>query len=193
VFDWLFEGRVAVYIVLGAFAFVLLLCWKQVPRRAYLIGFGVAASLLLLYFLLDRIKETDREEIQHKVEVMARNVQTGDVTAIFGNVSEDFRHGGANRESFRQFAENAIRSHRAEEVIVWDFQFPDDFKAPIQVRGRDTEVAQFSFLVRCRGSFGDVFERCEARFIRDPDGRWRFFDFNLRNPIDNSPVSVPGL
>jgi hypothetical protein len=202
VFDWLFEGRLAVYIVLGAFAFVFLLCWKQVPRRAYLIGFGVAAALLLLYFLLDRFVETDREEIQRKVEVMARNVQTGDVDAIFANVSRNFRVGSTNREGFRQFAESAIRSHRAEVVIVWDFEFPDDFKSPIQVREvlsptevreRNTEVAQFSFLVRCRGSFGEVFERCEARFIRDPDGQWRFFDFRLRNPVDNSPVSVPGL
>jgi hypothetical protein len=192
VYDWLFEGHTAVYIVLGSVAFVCLLCWKQVPRRASLIGFGAAAALMLVYFLLDRLVETDREQIQRKIEVMAGAVRRQDVGAIFAHVSEDFRHGGLSREGFRQFAENHIRSHRVDEIIVWDFQFPDDFKAPAPVAGRVTEVAQVSFLVRAVGSF-NALERCQADFVRDRDGQWRLLDFQLRNPVDNSPVAVPGL
>jgi hypothetical protein len=194
VFDWLFEGRIAVYIVLASVAFVCLLCWKQVPRRIYLIAFGVAAALMLLYFLLDRSKETDREQIQRKVEVMAGSVRAGNVDAIFAHISEDFRVGSRNREGFRQFADEHIRSHRVEEVIVWDFQFPDDFRAPAQVGGRDTQIAQVSFLVRARGSFGEAApERCQAQFVRDRDGQWRLLTFELHNAVDNSLVPIPGL
>jgi ketosteroid isomerase-like protein len=193
VYDWLFEGHTAVYIVLGSVAFVCLLCWKQVPRRAYLIGFGVAAALMLVYFLLDRLVETDREQIQRKIEVMAGAVRRQDVGAIIAHISEDFRVGGVNREGFRQYAESRIRSHWVDEIIVWDFQFPDDFKARAPVAGRDTEVAQVSFLVRAVGSFGNAVERCQADFVRDRDGQWRLLDFQLRNPVDNSPVAVPGL
>jgi hypothetical protein len=198
VYDWLFEGRLSVYIPLIAAALVCLVVWKQTPRRIFLLGFAAAALLAGAYFLLDLAVETDREQIERKTKEMAGGVRAQNIAAILGHVSGDFRHGSMTRELFDHFAESAIRGHRVEEVEVWDFHFPDDFRGPFRIpsTGRDTLVARVSFTAKPKGGMAsEAFYRCEAQFVRDPDGQWRLFDFRIFNPAMEStqPLEIPGM
>jgi hypothetical protein len=200
VFDWLFEGRVAVYVALAAAGFVLLLAWWNTRRRFWLISFAVVLLLAGTYFLLDRLVETDREQIGRKLQEMAAAVQARNPAAIMAHVSDDFQVRGHDRATFQGFVERALRERWVDQVVVWDFFFPDDFRGPAEVRRggevRPRQVARMSFRAKPIG--GRVGENagfpCEARFVRDPDGQWRLLDFEVFNPvITNQPEPVPGL
>jgi hypothetical protein len=198
VFDWLFEGRASVYVSLAAIALVMLLAWQQTRKRFCLIGLVAALGLAGLYFLLDRLVETDREQVVRKVEEMAAAVRARDVNALFNHVSERFSRGGMNRAHFRDAVDGALRGGIVDEVEVWDFAFPDDFRATVPLPGqeRPAETIRFSFKAKAKG--GRVTENvgnpCEARFVRDQDGQWRLLDFQVFNPVQTEqPQQIQGL
>ena len=97
VFDWLFEGRVGVYVLLAAVAAALFYFGLQLRRRALFVAGGIAAALILVYFLLDRFVETDREQVQRKLIAMAEGVKARDADRIVTHVSTRFSGGRMNR------------------------------------------------------------------------------------------------
>jgi hypothetical protein len=196
VLDWLFEGRPAVYVSLAAVGFVMLVAWVQNRKRLWLIGVGTVVVLAGLYYLLDRAVETDREQVERKVEEMAAAVRPRNVEAILRNVSDRFNRGGRDKASFRQWVSAHIGL--VEEVKVWDFGRPDDFLGTVPLPGEATpaETIRVTFLAKASGgmAMGGPANPCEARFIRDPDGQWRMLDFQVFNPvITNQPEAIPGL
>jgi ketosteroid isomerase-like protein len=144
-----------------------------------------------VYFLLDWAVETDREQIGRRMQEMAGNVRTRNIAAIFSHISEDFRRG---KENFRRLAESHIQRGDVDSVVVWDLQFPDEFRTPVEVSGRRAEGAQVFFRVNTHGGISEGWQaRVEALFVRDPDGQWRLLDFRLFDPLTNQPLSIPGL
>jgi hypothetical protein len=194
---WLFEGRLSVYLVLIAVAFVLLLVWWQTRERRWQTAVLIVLALIGCYFLLDRAVETEREQVVRKVRAMADGVRERDVSKIFIHISERFHFAGADRVRFRQRAEQAIGRHEVDEVEVWEFQFPDDFRTRVQVPGQgEVDAIRVSFMAKPKGGvMGDQFFRCEAVFVREPDEQWRLFEFQLFNPAvdSNQPVQIPGV
>jgi hypothetical protein len=200
VFDWLFEGRAAVYVVLAAALVVLLVAWQQSRKRYWLYAAAAFGVLIGLYFLLDRLVETDREQIVRKVEEMSAGVRERNVERIFAHVSEQFRLNNSDRAAFRRFAEEAIRRGQVTEVKAWDFQFADDFRATERrtVRGtaQQVPVARVQFRVKPEGpGLTTAGFLCRATFVRDPDGQLRLLDFQLFNPLSdqNQPLQIPQL
>ena len=198
--DWLFEGRPTVYVILAAAAVLLFVAWWQTRKRPWLYATVAFLALIGLYFLLDRLVETDREQIVRKVEEMSAGVRERNVERIFANVSEQFRLNNQNRATFRAFAEQAIRRGQVTEVKAWDFQFPDDFRTKVRRTGttgpQELDAARVAFTVKPEGpGLGAPFFRCEATFVRDPDGQWRLFTFQLFQPgVDsNQPFQIPQL
>ncbi len=199
-FDWLFEGRASVYVSLAAIALVMLLAWQQTRKRYCLVGLAAALGLLGLYFLLDRLHlvETDRDRVVRKVREMAAGVRARDANAIFNHVSEHFNQGGANRARFRDTVDRILHNRMVDEVEVWDFTFPEDFRATVSLPGQETpaETIRFSFRAKAKGGMAPEGpgNPCEARFVRDPDGQWRLLDFQVFNPVlTDQPQSIPGL
>jgi hypothetical protein len=198
VFDWLFEGRTSVYVSLAAAAIVMLLAWQQTRKRFCLIGLAAAVGLAGLYFLLDRLVETDREQVERKVQEMAAGVRARDVNAIFNHVSERFSHNGMGRAQFRQSVEGLLQGGIVDDIEVWEFTFPEDFRAPVSLPGQETpaETIRFSFRAKPKGGrvINPLDHPCEARFVRDPDGQWRMLDFQVFNPVlTNQPEQIPVL
>jgi hypothetical protein len=202
VFDWLFEGRQTVYVVLAAAAALLLVAWWQTRKRYWLIGAGAVVGLVGLYFLLDRLVETDREQVVRKVREMAAAVEARNIDGIFVHVSKEFRLGGLDKDGFRSFAEQAIRLRQVEEVEVWDFDVPPAYRSPHESRvggsTRQTLVAQVAFRAKPKGNgpgMEGVGYPCEARFVRDPDGQWRLLDFQVFKPVSDTkePLPIPQL
>ena len=65
VFDWLFEGHWYIYTVLALLALFFLWFWWQNRTRFWLIGLTVFLALIGIYWLLDILVETGREQIKH--------------------------------------------------------------------------------------------------------------------------------
>jgi hypothetical protein len=198
--DWLFEGRPTVYVILAAAAVLLFVAWWQTRKRYWLYATAAFLALIGLYFLLDRLVETDREQIVRKVEEMSAGVRDRNVDRIFAHVSEQFRLSNSDRAAFRALAERAIRTGQVTEVKAWDFQFPDDFRGTERrtVRGtpQEVQVARVVFRVHPEGpGLTNAQFLVRATFVRDPDGQLRLLDFQLFNPFvdQNQPIQIPQL
>jgi ketosteroid isomerase-like protein len=197
VFDWLYEGRPAVYVLLGGAAALLLVVWKRTPRRVYLQAAAACLVLLGVYYLLDRQVETDREQISRKITEMAGAVQARDLDRIFRHISESFRLGGADRAAFRREVENVFSRNLVERVEVWNFQFPDDFREKRGSGPAAEESARVEFFAKPFGGVADnaTYYLVRARMRRDPDGQWRLQTYQVFNPYSgsNEPLVVPHL
>jgi hypothetical protein len=189
VFDWLFEGKVAVYLFLAAVAVSLVYLWTQTRKRYFLYGVGVTVLLAGLYFLLDKAVETDREQIVHKTEAMAAAVKAKDIRALFEHVSDQFRSpAGKDKQQSQISAQKLISSGEVTEVTVWGFHFDDD-------GSRERRSRVVAFQVKAEGSLMGVTRgvpfTCEATFDFDAQHGWRLKGFKLFKFGTNEEIPVP--
>ena len=174
-FDWLFEGRTAVYVVLITLVVFLLVAWWQTRKRWWLLSVAVAAGLIGLYVLLDRMVETDREQIVRKVHEMAAAVNARNLDALFVNISDQFRSpNGRTKEDLRDFINNYLGSRIVEKVKVWDIvcvERPSPGNSPVRV----------FFSAKAEGT-RELLADCDATFDFDPQGGWRLRSIRLLQP-----------
>jgi len=185
VFEWLFEGYSAVYLLLATAGVVLLVVWWRTRRRKYLVGVAAVAALAGAYFLLSIVKETDGRQIERKVREMAAGLQERRFDQTFSHISDEFRRGGRDKRALQQEAESVARRFDIREVNVWDID--------VREISRERRAARVDFNVKAKGNWGgdEAFYRCEADFILDPDGDWRLRSFELFIPTTRQPAGVP--
>ena len=188
-FDWLFEGRLAVYVVLAVMAAPLLYVGIQRRERRYLVAGSVIVALIGVYFLLSRLRETDRAQVRRKLEEMAAAVKDRDADRILAHVSEKFATQGMDRQKFRRYVEGRLRGRWLEELAIWDIDFPDGAKPDAD------GIIRVTFRVRPKGPHLGTPPPFlgEASFVRDPDGQWRMTGFNVFHPFIDShiPLDLP--
>ncbi len=185
-FDWLFEGRTSVYILLAAAVVGLFYCGLQLRRKELRWAAVVVAVLIGVYFLLDRLVETGREQVQRKLLEMADAVKAGDTDRVLEHVSSRFSTWGMDRSAFRSYVEPHLRGRRVEELTIWDIAFPRGDRSTAD------DTIRVTFGVRPKGAqLGTTPSFLgEASFVRDPDGQWRMAGFQVYNPIVNSSVPL---
>src|SRR5581483_1072824 len=111
VFDWLFEGQTTVYVLLGTLLLACFFIYWQYRRRAWLYAMAVVVALIGLYWLLDRLVETDREQVQREVEALAADVRGHRHDAVYAHLAEDFRSPrDSDRAAFRKDTEWMVNS-----------------------------------------------------------------------------------
>lgn len=177
-FDWLFEGRTSVYVVLAALAVFLLLAWWQTRKRWLLFGVVFAAGLVGLYALLDKAVETDREQIVRKIKSMIAAVNAGNIDGIFENISGEFRSpGGKGKAELREMARRYIEQKTVTSVDVWDI-------VCIGEPSLQQRTAQASFQVKVHGQPGveGFLAECEATFDFDTRHGWRLRSIRFFKP-----------
>ncbi len=177
-FDWLFEGRTSVYAVLAALTVFLLLVWWQTRKRWLLFVAIGAAGTMGVYALLDRMVETDREQIVRRIKSMIASVNSGNLDGIFVNISDEFRSaGGKGKAELREMARNYIEQHIVTSVDVWDI-------VCIGEPSREERTAQAAFQVKVHGQPGveGFLAECEATFDFDPRHGWRMRSVRLFKP-----------
>ncbi len=180
-FDWLFEGRLLVYVILallvGAFVGVW---WAYGRRRGWLYAAGVVVVLIGVYFLLDRLVETAHEQVERKLGEMAAAVRRGDVGRIFEHISEQFRWQGMDKASFRAFVDGHLKSKQVDDLAIWDVKGPD-------------ERGEVLFSAKPKGpTLPDFQFRIVSEFVLESGGQWRLRTFQVRDPVTNQPITVPG-
>jgi len=195
VFNWVFEGRLTVYLVLAGLAVLCLVAWQQDRRRQqWLTGCWVFVGLAGAYFLLDLFVQTPHKQISRRLHRMAEVVGRSDLdpqakgSLIFEHISPRFRRHGVSRDQFQQAVTSAIGL--VSDLTIWDLQFPSDANP-------GTEETSVTFKAKPKGAVTGslAFYLVEARFIRDDDGQWRLGDFEVFNPAVDShtPLQIPGL
>jgi ketosteroid isomerase-like protein len=188
VFDWLFEGRLAVYLALASVAAVCVMLWTRNRKRRWLYLACVPVLLIGVYFLLDLLVETRREQIGRKLKEMSAAVQARDVDRIFRHISEDFRleqrGTSMDKAAFRRAVDTVFRNRVVDRVHIWD----------IAIGARAGDVV---FRVKPTGQRipdhpGFV---CRATFVQDADGQWRMAGFQVFDPLVNAdqPIDIPQL
>ena len=188
-FDWLFEGRTSVYILLAIGAVVLFYFGWQLRRRALFVAGGIAAALILVYFLLDRIVETDREQVRRKLLAMADGVKARDADRILAHVSEKFSSWGKNRATLRDYIVRHFQDGSIDELLIGDIEFPAGATPTAEGTVRVTFYAKpKSTRLGTTPSFPG-----EATFVRDLDGEWRVTGFNIFEPFVNSNAPLEKL
>ncbi len=181
-FDWLFEGRLAVYLFLAVVALVFVALYWRTRKRYWFLPVAVMGLLLGAYFLMDRLVETRPEQITRKLREMADAVQRRDADTIFRHVAQDFRVGSLDRASFRAYVETAF-SRGVTSLRVWEFQFPDDAGRVVLFAKPEAPALGTTphYLVR-------------AEFVRE-GAEWRLRTFQIFNPFVNTdtPLEIPAL
>ncbi len=190
VFDWLFEGRTSVYVLLGVAAVGLLYLGNQGKRRALLAAGAIAAALIGLYFVLDRVVETDREQVKRQLFEMAEEVKTGNTDRIISHLSPKFSVWGMDRSAFRGYVDSRLSGRLIEELAIWDVAFPDGGTPAADGSLRVT----FNAKPKAARLGTTPHFLCEATFLRDTDGPWRMTGFKIFNPppLDGkTPIERP--
>src|SRR5262245_12898360 len=159
---------------------------KSVSRRTMLFAVaGVGLTLLLALGLCDFLFESDREQVIRKLREMSQGVRNRDLNRVFSHVSESFQVQNTTKAELRRSADSALNSGQVTELKIWDVQLQ-----PI-APGASRAIVEFQFKVE--GSFNsNAFYRCQATFMKDPDGQWRLQTFAVFNPaVDtNQPISI---
>ncbi|MGH7225598.1 MAG: hypothetical protein ACRELF_20465, partial [Gemmataceae bacterium] len=165
-FDWLFEGRTSVYVVLAALTVFLLLVWWQTRKRWCLVAVVVAVAMIGLYAQLNKTVETDREQIVRKVQEMAAAMNARDLDRLFENISDNFRSPeGRDKQQLRDTIANYLQTGMVRNVRVWDIVCED-------TPSREHPPARVSFSAKA-DSGRELLADCEATFDFEAEHGWR--------------------
>lgn len=185
-FDWLFEGHLSVYFLLSAAAVLLIVLGvRRRDRRWYAAAAG-AVALAGLYCLLDFAVETDREQIQRKVNAMAAGLKApAHLDAVMENVSDSFHCPFAdNKSALRDKAQDAIRSFNITDVRLSGLHCGEI--------SREQNKAVAEFHAKVIGRFetleaAPIF--CKATFDYQPSRGWRMRELEVQGegPLQGMP------
>jgi hypothetical protein len=137
-FDWLFEGHLIVYGVLGAAAVACVVLWQRNRKRRWLAGALAALALSGLYWLLDVCVETDSERLVRLVREMADGLKPhANLDPVFQHLSDGFRSpSGKTKQETRELAQSYLNGP-VTDVRVWNIRC-------VEVsRERKTAVVEF--------------------------------------------------
>lgn len=186
-FDWLFEDRLAVYVLLGGVAALLLSLWWRSRKPRWLYSAGGVIALIGIYFLLGRFVDTDKKQLERTLQTMATAVNAHNVEAIFEHVSDRFRSPqGRSKEEFRELVRGRINGVRS--FTIRDVSFP-------QGVSRSWGEAVAVFLVNVdhpeTGQLSEFNLRCEATFDFDARRGWRLRTFRLFPVTSTEELPLP--
>jgi hypothetical protein len=185
VFDWLFEGRSSVYLLLGLLVIGCVAMWWRDRKRHWFIPLAVVLALIGLYHLLDRLVETVNEQISRKLTEMAVSVKSGDRAKILEHISDKFKWEGLDKPGFRALIERVQTGSYVTELVLWDIKFNE---------ARKPSSAKVEFYVKPKGRVpgADGHFRCVGDFVLEGNDQWRLMGFEIYNPfIDaNKPLTA---
>ncbi|HKI31099.1 MAG TPA: hypothetical protein VKA46_04485 [Gemmataceae bacterium] len=186
-FDWLFEARTEIFWLLGILGVILLVVWWRFRKRNLLIAAGAIVALAGVYFLLSKIRETPRAQVERKLHEMADAVKARDTDAIFKHVAKDFTFQGRDRATFRKTVETALKGGTIEELVIYGEEWPD---------GADGRTLPVTFKAKPKAWWAQntLPYPVKAKFVLEDDGQWRMQSFEVYNPVlSKERMEIPNL
>ncbi len=173
---WLADEPTLAYFVLGIVALVAGMSWWMNRQRWSALVFLSALLLIGVVWALGRFLVTDAGRIRMTLDEISRAVSGHHGAAIFANISDRFELGRCGKEDFRGIVERYVDQGEVSGLSFSQFEVRD--------LSRASGMATVRFTVFPAGRAvpeGSVY-RCEGRFRRDGDGRWRLQTFKLSYP-----------
>jgi len=175
-----FEQPYALIPLLIVAAYVCLVVWLRRRTVRAKRALWIAAILLVLLPVVQRLVVTDRERIRAVSAAIAAAVDAGDVAALSEHVADDFRVRDIDRAALLELAKSAMDRHRPRDVKLSDVR--------VTVTGDRAEVTQTSTcFVESDVYSGRVTVNWTAVFVR-ARGAWRLQFADIRPtpllPID---------
>ena len=185
--DWLAEGDLTVYFLLACSAVLFGVLWWRTRKRAFAAAAAASALAIVGVYLIDRAVESDREQLQRKVQVIADGVRARDFGRVFGQVSDSFNRRGLDKGGFRRFAEQTAQARNVTDFTAWNFAL---LSASREQRRAELE---FNFKIQGNWSAGTEFFLAHTTWALDPDGEWRIQHFDVFNPYSDvrTPIEIP--
>lgn len=176
--DWLYEARTSIYLVMGVAVIILGALWWRNRKRPYLHGLFGALAAILLFFLFDRFvrPESDREQIQNRIVHVTSDFSSSRLESqLAPHISPDFVSPAGNRkDAFCKKAAEFIRGRGSVRLAVWDFDFTE--------LSRQNRTARVRFAMRVQGGGFDGEVTCLATFHLDDDNQWRLKGYKIFFP-----------
>jgi hypothetical protein len=175
--NWLFDHRTTVLLLGGTAAVILLAAWQITRKRLWAQAGAGVGGLLLLYVFIGLIYKTPTQQVVGKLKAMAAAVSSRNAPGVLEHVSEDFGYGYRTKATLRGLIEGAMQGDEIQELKVWDFenaQFP-----PAAPGEKEKGSIAFKFKAIGPTIATEPFWHCTASFIKDPDGQWRLFGFQV--------------
>ncbi|MFL5244818.1 MAG: hypothetical protein ACJ8FY_22180 [Gemmataceae bacterium] len=191
-FDWLFDGCLQVFLVLGATGTGLAVAWWRTRHRGYVYSLVVVIILAGVYVGLTLLYgETAKEQIKRRVLDIESGVRADDMNRVFSNFSEKFQvkgsSGSFDKQSFRKAAEEAIRKYGQPDFVIDQIE--------VGTIDREKGVGKVGFIVKVaqKGGGDPLFIcRCVGTFVREDKNQWRLQTFELFNYVNaNDQIPVP--
>ena len=183
--EWVIDHKLPIYFLLAAAIIACLALWWRLRRRYFLIVTVMGGILLLGLLVLDRIVETDGEQMVRKVREIAAAVSANNLDAAFDHVSAKFDRPPRTKQSFRDLCTRVRSAGQVADVQVWDLSEADVSPA--------MGVGAVEFRFKVRGSWGETPPNyfCRAAFTLDPDRQWRVKTFDIYDSLNQSRTPKP--
>jgi hypothetical protein len=177
------------YIVFGAMVVILGALALRRQKKSDVITFVVAAVLLIAMFLVDRLVETPREQVERKLKEIQSASQARNYDEAFKHVSESFHYRSLDKKALREKARLG-EQYFPEGVSIFQVN-RSDFKEMTD----GTIEQEFAVQPKNNGQFR---YQCVGVFKKDPDGEWRLFTVRFYPVVGGSggqreEVTPPGL
>ncbi len=170
-----------VVLILGVFVTGGLLVRKQ--DRGSLIRAGIAALLLLLLFLCDRLYESPREEAVRRVQTMATAANARNWDEVFAHVSDKFQYDKYDKKNFRDF----VSQRTVQQTATVNFK---DFDRNNFEELPDGQI-RLGFVAHLSTPTVDRIPLyVQATFIKDADGQYRMRGFTMYDFVNRGSGGV---
>jgi hypothetical protein len=189
---WLCDNLSLSVILLGTTTLVLGYAWWRTRQRSYAYGAGasialIGAACLAVYLIPLLFGESDVQQIERKIREMAAGAKARDLDRISRHLAENFLYGSSDKRAFIGKAGEALIRHDVEDVVVWDFEFGEV--------SRSKPACKVAFKAKPKGNWrgSEVYYRCVAEFVIEPDSQWRMRTFRIFLGDTNQEATIPGF
>lgn len=138
-------------------------------RRAdHLFGVAVVALLMGGVYLLDRVQETDREQVLRKTDELLRAVERAEQGVFDRHVADNFQWEGMNKKGLLDRARHSLRPEERRSCGMSAAKVRGDNGAPtLVVEGNLSATGQFG------SENGTFLGLIELTYTRQGDGQYR--------------------
>lgn len=183
-FDFLFEGPLALYIFFLLLLVLFLVLWRKTHDKRLVRAIIGAGSAIALLFLLDLVVETQREKAWRTVDEILDDLNGNRMGRVFDRFSDDFRAYGLDKATFRRMAEEELRGRRiknfkakSRNVIKYD-------------RAAKTLTVEFNATAEIP-NVEWAMSRCELDMAMDERGKWQITSLRLHKPVNSGEILHP--
>jgi hypothetical protein len=192
---FLTDPPASLYYVFAAVLIVTGLVAVQKQDRRALAAFGAAFLLVAVFFLIDKLNESPREEAERRVHFMAAAATVQNPDAFCEHLAPEVElhtTGGPpvkkGREDLRAGGFWGQLRFMGANVRVWDFGRTD-------VKEIDENEIEIGFMARGADSSGKMFPLYgRATFRRQQDGQFKLTVFKSFNAVSRKePQTIPNF